>query len=135
MNNPLLGHFRRMDVPTTSNACSPDSLFNVHWDDFNRVVVDSLWALLAEESLTDCTLVRLSFSIHTPLKPMIHHASSTKSHILVIISNTFYIFLNHSMYRSLAPRNMFKFTGLYYLQTLLTFVHYFRLILNIRIPL
>ncbi len=65
-----MGHFRRMDVPSSSAACSPESLFNVHWDDFNRVVVDSLWTLLAEESLTDCTLVswghlRVQFLIYS----------------------------------------------------------------------
>lgn len=43
-----------MDLPANSNA---ESHFNIHWDDFNRVVVDSLWNLFAEESLTDCTLV------------------------------------------------------------------------------
>ena len=48
---------------TASSSSSIVPEFNLRWDEFRRVVVDSLWTLLTEESLTDCTLVRLSYFI------------------------------------------------------------------------
>ncbi len=32
-------------------------VFNLRWDEYHRIVIDSFWSLFTEESLVDCTLV------------------------------------------------------------------------------
>jgi len=36
---------------------SPMEVFNLRWDEYHRIVIDSFWSLFTEESLVDCTLV------------------------------------------------------------------------------
>lgn len=49
-----------------SQQPSPMEVFNLRWDEYHRIVIDSFWSLFTEESLVDCTLVSsLRYFIHS----------------------------------------------------------------------
>jgi hypothetical protein len=84
----------------TNPGSDSNNVFNVHWDDFNRVVVDSLWSLLAEESLTDCTLVvspteqvqvhRVVLSANSPYFRSLLQSHSQHPHPIIILQDVSY---------------------------------------------
>ncbi|CAG7817303.1 unnamed protein product [Allacma fusca] len=84
---------------TTATSSSSNIVpeFNLRWDEFRRVVVDSLWTLLTEESLVDCTLAcspteqvkvhRVVLSANSPYFRSILSSYSSHPHPIIILQD------------------------------------------------
>ncbi|ODM97058.1 Sex determination protein fruitless, partial [Orchesella cincta] len=79
---------------------APMEVFNLRWDEYHRIVIDSFWSLFTEESLVDCTLVcsptetvkvhRIVLSANSPYFRSLLASHTAHPHPIIILHDVRY---------------------------------------------